>query len=80
MNRFQDIILLPVMLTLFDGEFDYNTQTTGSDGLSAEMKVFYSDYLIDLAEPELVHDQFGTQYPRTAARSSSSGSMTPCPR
>ena len=35
MNRFQDIILLPVMLTLFDGEFDYNTQTTGSDGLSA---------------------------------------------
>ena len=63
MNRFQDIILLPVMLTLFDGEFDYNTQTTGSDGLSAEMKVFYSDYLIDLAEPELVHDQFGQKHP-----------------
>ena len=51
------------MLTLFDGEFDYNTQTTGSDGLSAEMKVFYSDYLIDLAEPELVHDQFGQKHP-----------------
>ena len=63
MNRFQDLILLPVMLTLFDGEFDYNTQTTGSDGLSAEMKVFYSDYLIDLAEPELVHDQFGQKHP-----------------
>ena len=63
MNRFQDLILLPVMLTLFDGEFDYNTQTTGSDGLSAEMKVFSSDYLIDLAEPELVHDQFGQKHP-----------------
>ena len=63
MNRFQDLILLPVMLTLFDGEFNYNTQTTGSDGLSAEMKVFYSDYLIDLAEPELVHDQFGQKHP-----------------
>lgn len=63
MNRFQDLILLPVMLTLFDGEFNYNTQTTGSEGLSAEMKVFYSDYLIDLAEPELVHDQFGQKHP-----------------
>lgn len=28
-------------------------------GLSAEMKTYYSDYLIDMAEPELVHDQFG---------------------
>lgn len=32
--------------------------TTGND-LSAEMKTYYSDFLIDLAEPELVHDQFG---------------------
>lgn len=28
-------------------------------GLSAEMKTFYSDTLIDMAEPKLVHDQFG---------------------
>ena len=31
--------------------------------MSAEMKIFYSDYLIDLAEPELVHDQFGQKHP-----------------
>ena len=30
-----------------------------SGGLSAEMKTYYSDYLIDMAEPKLVHDQFG---------------------
>ena len=38
------------------------TSTTGND-LSAEMKTFYSDYLIDLADPELVHDQFGQKRP-----------------
>lgn len=36
--------------------------TTGND-LSVEMKTYYSDYLIDLAEPELVHDQFGQKHP-----------------
>ena len=38
------------------------TSTTGND-LSGEMKVYYSDYLIDLAEAELVHDQFGQKHP-----------------
>lgn len=32
---------------------------TEGAGLSAEMKTFYSDYLIDLAEAKLVHAQFG---------------------
>ena len=38
---------------------------TGYDGsgLSAEMKQYYSDYLIDMAEPKLVHDQFGQKQP-----------------
>ena len=40
---------------------DLNTQT--SEGLSAEMKVFYSDYLIDNAQPRLVHDQFAQKLP-----------------
>ena len=31
--------------------------------LSEEMKTYYSDYLIDLAEPELVHDQFAQKQP-----------------
>lgn len=52
-------LLLPIVLNLFDG----NTNVTGDTGLSNEMKVFYSDYLIDMAEPELVHDQFGQKHP-----------------
>ena len=55
-----DIILIP-QLNLFDA--DLNVQVTTDDGMSAEMKTYYSDYLIDLAEPELVHDQFGQKHP-----------------
>lgn len=40
-----------------------NTNTTGSSGLSDEMKTYYSDYLIDNAMPKLVHDQFGQKHP-----------------
>ena len=40
-----------------------NTNTTASEGLSDEMKTYYSDYLIDNAQPELVHDQFGQKHP-----------------
>lgn len=61
MKNMQDLILLPVRLNLFDGE--PNTNTTGADSLSDEMKTYYSDYLIDLAEPELVHDQFAQKHP-----------------
>ena len=50
--------------------FDLNVQTTLMNGvdpytndLSPEMKVYYSDYLIDLAEGKLVHDQFGQKHP-----------------
>lgn len=44
-------------LTLFD------TQVTTQSSLSAEMKTYYSDYLIDNATPLLVHDQFGQKQP-----------------
>lgn len=43
--------------------FAENTQTTGTASLSDEMKVYYSDYLIDNAVPKLVHDQFGQKHP-----------------
>lgn len=43
--------------------FGPNTNVTTDAGLSDEMKTFYSDYLIDLAEPYLVHDQFGQKHP-----------------
>lgn len=39
--------------------FATTTQTTLLADLSDEMKTYYSDYLIDNAEPELTHDQFG---------------------
>lgn len=38
-------------------------QTTLLTGLSTEMKTFYESTLIDNAEPSLVHDQFGDDYP-----------------
>ena len=57
---FEDIILLDVNLALFG---EANTNTTASEGLTEEMKTYYSDYLIDMAEPELVHDQFGQKQP-----------------
>lgn len=58
-NTAAEKFLLPICLSLFDG----NTNTTADSGLSDEMKVFYSDYLIDMAEPELVHDQFAQKHP-----------------
>ena len=39
----------------------FAVQTTGD--LSDEMKTYYETRLIDLAEPRLVHDQFGDKYP-----------------
>lgn len=40
-----------------------NTNVTTSEGMTDEMKTYWSDYLIDLVEPELVHDQFGQKHP-----------------
>lgn len=51
--------LLNIDLRLFDG----NTNVTTDSGLSDEMKTYYSDYLIDMAEPKLVHDQFAQKHP-----------------
>ena len=59
MAIFEKLSYLPVILNLFAGNTDITTDT----GLSKEMKTFYSDYLIDMAEPNLVHDQFGQKHP-----------------
>lgn len=52
-------------LQLLAGNLNTNitSQTGEGQDLSAEMKVFYSDYLIDMAEPKLVHDQFAQKHP-----------------
>lgn len=55
----KDLYLMPMVLCLFDG----NTNVTTDAGLSDEMKVYYSRRLIDLAEPELIHDQFAQKHP-----------------
>lgn len=64
--------LTPIDLKLFAPTYDggsgaagveLNTNVTTDGGLSPEMKTYYSDYLIDLAEPELVHDQFAQKHP-----------------
>lgn len=47
-----------VDLKMFD-----NTQATTSSDLSPDMKTYYSDYMIDNAVPNLVHDQFGQKQP-----------------
>ena len=33
------------------------------EGLSEEMRTYYADYLIDNAEPNLIHDQFAQKHP-----------------
>ena len=53
------ILIKGINLNLFAS----NTNVTTDSGLSDEMKTYYSDYLIDLAEPLLVHDQFGQKHP-----------------
>lgn len=60
MEKLGMAILFPAILTMFDTP---KTNVTTDSGLSDEMKTFYSDYLIDNAEPNLVHDQFGQKHP-----------------
>lgn len=54
---------LVLNLRLFDTATNVTTSVAEGNNLSAEMKIFYSDYLIDNAEPELIHDQFGQKHP-----------------
>lgn len=54
----QALSLMYVNLRLHD-----NTNVTTDTELSPEMKTFYSDYLIDVAKPLLVHDQFAQKHP-----------------
>lgn len=42
--------------------FDTPLNTTTSSGMTAEMKTFYSKYLIENAKPALVYDQFGQKH------------------
>lgn len=50
-------------LHLFETVLNKTTSADLGNNLSAEMKTYYSDYLIDIATPLLVHDQFGQKHP-----------------
>ena len=58
-----DYKFLYMPLDMFAGNTNITSQTGAGQDLSVEMKTFYSDYLIDNAEPNLVHDQFGQKHP-----------------
>ena len=61
MYAFEMAKQLPVIdLHLFDNG---NTNVTTDAGMSAEMKTYYHDRLIDFAEPKLVYSQFGQKAP-----------------
>lgn len=51
--------LFPVILVIHDDVIN----TTGDSGMTAEMKTFYSKYLIEYTKPLLIHDQFGQKHP-----------------
>ncbi|MEA4920634.1 MAG: N4-gp56 family major capsid protein [Clostridiaceae bacterium] len=59
MENIKNLLIMPLVLNMFDG----NTNVTADTGLTDEMKTYYSTYLIRLAEPLLVHDQFGQKHP-----------------
>lgn len=52
-----------MVLDLFAANTNLTTSAVTGNDLSGEMKTYYSDYLIDLAEPLLVHDQFAQKHP-----------------
>ncbi len=55
-------MLMKLNLQLFADTQTTLLNTPGND-LSPEMKTYYHDTLIDNAEPNLIYDQFGSQYP-----------------
>lgn len=59
-----------------------NTQTTLLPGLSDEMKTYYSDYLIDMVESKLVHDQFADKrdIPQNAGKEIEFRKYSPLPK
>ena len=48
-----------INLQLFATHVNVTTDATSGNNLSAEMKTFYDMTLIDEAQAQLVHDQFG---------------------
>lgn len=54
--------MMKINLQLFATATNTTSSGTSGNDLSAEMKTYYSDYMIDMASPELVHGQFAQQH------------------
>lgn len=62
-NTLLGALLLPVVMSLFEANKTTDTAATTGNDLSAEMRVYYDDELIQNAEPYLVHDRFAQKKP-----------------
>lgn len=62
--------------------FDTPLNTTTSAGMTAEMKTFYSKYLIENAKPALVYDQFGQKHniPKNGGKTIEFRKYSPLPK
>lgn len=62
--------------------FDTSLNTTTSSGMTAEMKTFYSKYLIENAKPALVYDQFGQKHniPKNGGKTIEFRKYSPLPK
>lgn len=62
--------------------FDTPKNTTESSGMTAEMKTFYSKYLIENAKPALVYDQFGQKHniPKNGGKTIEFRKYSPLPK
>lgn len=58
-------------LHAFESVINATTSNQSKNNLTAEVKTYYSDYIIDVAGPELVHDQFGQKRPIPAGNGKS---------
>lgn len=64
MNRIYEIEKsIPFSLTMFATASNTTESSATGNDLSDEMKTYYSDYLIDVADPELVYDRFAQKQP-----------------
>ena len=63
-------------------QFDTPLNTTTSSGMTAEMKTFYSKYLIENAKPALVYDQFGQKHniPKNGGKTIEFRKYSPLPK
>lgn len=59
----EQLIMLPLVMSLFEANKTTDTTATTGNDLSPEMRIYYDEELIQNAEPYLVHDRFAQKKP-----------------